>query len=738
MAITFIDSNTQDSAAGLSLTFAIPGGATTDDLILVFVKQCENTTQRIWDDDGGGGRGYTRLDYNRTTADRDQETAIYYKIHSGTETNPTFTWASGITAEPMSGSMLIYRGTYTITPISAFAYANNTNDANPPNPSVSVGFTSSAMVVFHAATHDDISAVAAPTGYALRTQVWNGIDDDHRNHFTADLLSGLSIGVNTPPDWQHTVLNNTPEYHTYSIVLQIPILISIEVFPEGFNYGDSVVIEGFGFEATKGTGKVELWSDISGTIKTTQTTTAWADDEITFTATQGSLNNNALIYIVVTNDNGDPSGPVISSAGLLDYSSIILANNPDHWWVLEEDYDDTGGWATTSNLTSIQEGDGGAFVSESMSEGTTGCWQATNDRRACANTTAMNASTTTDRLMGGWIRLGEIFQGLTCIYEEGGSVNNIAFFVGMGNRLVAQLADTNDDNVQAFSNMSLEPNRTYHILFRFSYTESNKQFQLYVDGVLQEVTSGNPLTSSDLDAHNANISFGGPGDNLEVAGTDVLFLTATDAKYSNWVTWSRAVLQPDIIKLFKRGAVPDVTITTDIQANMQTGIDALASTSLSNTPLSIRVENYTGAGDLSLEADGVIFDPLTSIYLEWRGAGILNWTNLNGSNLIADKVYTPLSGTVNIINPASLTLLGVVSGSEVRMYTEGATGELFGIESTNGEDNPTYQYQETGNIDIVIHNIYYQYFRIDGYAITGGDVILPVSQIFDRNYTNPT
>jgi hypothetical protein len=216
MAITYVAGNTQDSAGALSLTFTIPAGATTDDLMIAFVKQSENTGQQTWDDDGGGGNGWTRLAYNRSTGGRDQETAIFYKFHDGSESNPTFTWNTSGTTEPMSGSLLVYRGVDDIYGILDHGFLSAQNDANPPNPQVDVDLTPATIIVFHAATHDDISTVAAPTGYTLRTQVWSGTANDHRNHFTADLIGHNTTGSYTPPDWQHSVLNNTPEYHTYT------------------------------------------------------------------------------------------------------------------------------------------------------------------------------------------------------------------------------------------------------------------------------------------------------------------------------------------------------------------------------------------------------------------------------------------------------------------------------------------------------------------------------------------
>ena len=134
MAISFVDVNTQDQAGAQSLTFTIPAGAQADDFMVAFVKQSENTGQQTWDDDGGGGNGWTQLAYNRTTGGRDQETAVYWKIHTGSESNPTFTWNSGGTNEPMSGSLMVYRGVDTLTPFTDWGFIEAQNDANPPNP----------------------------------------------------------------------------------------------------------------------------------------------------------------------------------------------------------------------------------------------------------------------------------------------------------------------------------------------------------------------------------------------------------------------------------------------------------------------------------------------------------------------------------------------------------------------------------------------------------------------------
>lgn len=734
MAISFIGSNTQDSGGALSLTFTIPGAAQADDFMVAFVKQSENTGGQIWDDDGGGGNGWIRLAYNRTTSGRDQETAIYYKIHSGSESNPTFTWNTGGTAEPMSGSLLVYRGVDVNTPIQDWAFLQAQNDANPPNPGVNLAATPSQVLCFHAATHDDISAVAAPTGFTLRTQVWSGTANDHRNHFTAD-LSVATSGSYTPPDWQHSVLNTTPEYHTYTLALQETQPIGVTSYDNTSNYGDTEILAGFGFEATQGTGKVELWSDVTGTTKVLQTVNTWSDTSLNVTYVQGALSDNTTVYLVVTNDTGDETPPLALLVGLPPYDVIISNQAPDHWWTLNNDaYADSGDFSNIP-LTNAVIGGGGSFVTTPISEDTTHSWEATlGVRREPSNSNAMNGTTTTNRLMGGWIQIPSIYQTLSCLYEEGGGVNNLAFFLGLGNVLIAQLADTGDDNVQAFSDFALEPNRAYHILFRFSYTDVTKEFRLYIDGQLQAVTSGNPLTATDLDGHSGDISFGGPGGNLEVAGTDVLFGTQDGTLYSNWVTWSESKSEADILELFRRGARPDLTISADTSANMQIALDAIADTVRGNAPLCIRVEKPTDGNSLSLDADNITFNPSATIQVEWRGSGTLTWTNLNGSNFVSEKGYASNGGTITIVNPATLTLTGLQNPTEVRVYDAGTTTEVAGQESvTSGTFSATIQIP---SVDIQVIALSYENLRLEGID-TSVDASLPIQQRFDRNYSNP-
>jgi hypothetical protein len=78
---------------------------------------------------------------------------------------------------------------------------------------------------------------------------------------------------------------------------------------ESYYDGETGVdIDGGNFEATQGTGWVRIYGNNTGTGSyATQTVTAWADDQITITIDQGSLNDGAN-YLFVHNDSDDTSG----------------------------------------------------------------------------------------------------------------------------------------------------------------------------------------------------------------------------------------------------------------------------------------------------------------------------------------------------------------------------------------------------------------------------------------------
>jgi hypothetical protein len=284
--------------------------------------------------------------------------------------------------------------------------------------------------------------------------------------------------------------------------------------------------------------------------------------------------------------------------------------------------------------------------------------------------------------MGGWIMFDGIQQDLGAIYKEGGGVNNFAFITGNGNVLMAQQADTGDDNVQAYSDFRLIPDRPYHIAFRMTYLENPQEFRLFIDGVEMEVTDGNPLTSAGdhMDAHSGDINWGDPDANLETGGTDIAYAGQVHTYMAHWHTWSDnspgtnagALDKTTEIReiLFEQGAPADTIITSDTEANMQTDLDAEADTTYPDWPCALRIERVTGGGDLELTADNINFDPRGSIDIQWLGktGETLTWVNSNGGSVDTNKISTPRGGTVVIAEdvPVKITAKDIDTKSAVQ------------------------------------------------------------------------
>lgn len=692
MAISHVGSNTQDSGGALSLTFTVPAATTTDDLILVFVKQSENTTQQTWDDDGGGGNGYTRAVYNRTTGGRDMETAIYWKVAtSGSEANPTFTWATTpTTTEPMSGIMEVYRGVDPDVPINEITHLNAQNDANPPNPDIDVGFDDSWVVCFHGATHDDITTVAAPTGFTLRSQVWNGTADDHRNVFSADITNrDLSGNTYSPPDWGHSVANTTPEYHTYSVALNETQNSLIFTPTDGTEYqwsATNITITGKGFEATQGTGKVELWSDLTGTTKVSQSIDTWGDTSIQFDVTQGALTDGSR-YLVVTNDSGDVTNKVRLLMGDLYAPWGASKTDADHYWQMDNAYTDEAARGGTRPFNAAQTGTPD-FVATPICRTNAYSFRLnnTNDRSEVADSAYTNITNThSDRNIGGWIRLENLVESPVIIYEEGGGVNNIYLLLLPNGRLAANVADSNgapDFKAQAYADFPLITGRPYHVMIE---ADMGNEFRLWIDGEIQDSVAGSMGTDTTMSTHSGDWCFGQPDGNLDTGGVDIAYLAATTVYLAHWGTWSNsgggAPLTTAEIRdsLFRDGALPEHTIAAGTEAAMQTTMETYDTQTHADQPLTFEIPAKTGGGDFELTLTDQVFPDEIKFQINYKGTDTLTIVNSGTSNVVASKCYSPTGGTITIENDVAVkvTVKDIDTGSVIQnanVIVEAAAG----------------------------------------------------------------
>ena len=691
-APAYVDGQTQDSAGATTITFDMTTIThSTDDLMIAFVKQSENTGQQTWDDDGGGGNGWTRAAYNRTTSGRDQESAIFWKFAtSGSESDPTFDWNSGGNNEPMSGSLLVYSGVDTLNPFQGPTFATATNDAAPPNPAVDVDSINTRVVCFHAATHDDISTVAAPTGFTLRTQVWNGTADDHRNHFTADIERD-TVEAYTPPDWQHTVLNTTPEYHTYSMALNEVQAILITAPADNSEYlfsATNVTVTGDGFEATQNTGKVELWDDTAGTTKVTQTIDSWSATSIQIDFVQGSLTDGRR-YLVVTNHTGDESRKVPLLFGFPNYEPWIT-EEPDHYWPMNNAYtDEAARGGVNRPFNNVQTGTPDFVTTPLMTRNTTHTFrinQAVESSEVADSVYTNITNAHSARCIGGWVHFVNNQLTPGTFMEEGGGVNNYYFIMEPNGRVVINIADDGDYKAQRSADFQFATGRTYHVMLDSDQAAAPKVFDLWVDGVKSTAPLAGSLgTASTMVTHSGDWSFGDADSNLDTGGVDIAYAAAYTMYYSHWGTWSNtgggAPLTEAQIRdnLFRKGALPEHTIGADTEANMQTDIETYDSQTHADVPLTYDVEDVTGGGDLELTITDQIWPDEVKFQIRWLGSGTLTIRNSGTSNIVASKCWGPVGGTITVIETASIdiTVKDINTGLAVenaRVLLEADTG----------------------------------------------------------------
>lgn len=115
--------------------------------------------------------------------------------------------------------------------------------------------------------------------------------------------------------------------------------------------------------------------------------------------------------------------------------------------------------------------------------------------------------------------------------------------------------------------------------------------------------------------------------------------------------------------------------------------------------------------------------------------------NISVSGVTIPSVAKAAGSTV-VVNitgfKPTLTLTGLVAGSEVRIYNAGTITEFDpGIEDSTTSYAFQYTYAANTYVDIVVHNVDYKHYRVENYLLGSGDSSLPIAQIFDRNYSNP-
>ena len=408
------------------------------------------------------------------------------------------------------------------------------------------------------------------------------------------------------------------------------------------------------------------------------------------------------------------------------YRDDIIALGVNHVWHCVGNLNDIVG---TLNFTNS----GGAFSGPQICEdaATSYVTNGTADTATAASDPSVQ-DVTVDFCYALWFQTTAIQQPPCRIFGDGGQTVNNSFFHGFGNSIVAE-ADCDPDVIQVGSSTALEANRPYHLTLVFrDIGGGSGQLEFFLDGVSQGTADVADVSS----AARGGFRIGGVTNTTSytIGGSAFQLVSPVNGYYSMIKTLVGADLPTNTEireELFEKGALPGVTISSDTQVNMQSALDALASSARPNEVLNIRVEAVTGDGDLQLTADNITHDALASIHVQYMGSGTLTWINNNGSN--ASIGSAPNGGAITFITPAVLTIEPLISGTKIVVLESGTTNVLSQINSSG----VSYQASLNANlVDVVILSLFYEILRVNEIDMSQGDVTLPVSQFFDRQYGN--
>lgn len=325
------------------------------------------------------------------------------------------------------------------------------------------------------------------------------------------------------------------------------------------------------------------------------------------------------------------------------YRDDIAALGAEHHWDFNGDSLDQIG-SVNGNDTSIN------YSSVAIAEDATNCAEtnSNSDRLAFPSAVSINNSNQARKSIGGWFSNTKIQTPPKRIYGEGTQEIGLQFILAYGNTCLFEVM-TASLNIQVITDRPLVPNRSYHIFGMFQNASYGNEVSFFLDGVKQPLSvpanpspGANTLTSRGVGEFGNSSTTTGVGKQTLDIGAGVNF------KYQHWVNWGdiddAQLTDQQVRELFEKGALPEVIVPSGTESVMQTFIDGEANTAGVDTPLDIRIFPVTGDGDLNLVLDNRTFNPLSSLHIQYMGAGTLTIINKNGAN--ASIGSAPNGGTV--------------------------------------------------------------------------------------------
>ncbi len=294
----YVEADSGGSTA-TSLVINKPAGDAAGDLFLLLMGSDSGEGSAQWQTPSG----WTQL-YNDFDAADDVNLAAFIRVRDGTE--GASVTVNHTAADELWGVWMRITGAFLTTTPDAIAALTNDNTSLHVCTAVTTT-VDECLVISHGAYDggDATLSVSSGTGWTFRQQNSGVTENDasgwwaEKDVTTAGGDTALSISMTLDDGCYSRMISIAPTPTD-------PAITDVET-DEAFRDGDTAVtITGINFEATQGTGTVELSDNAvyaTGT-KVAQTVTSWADTSIDFTAVLGALAPGTL-WIWVTNNTGD-------------------------------------------------------------------------------------------------------------------------------------------------------------------------------------------------------------------------------------------------------------------------------------------------------------------------------------------------------------------------------------------------------------------------------------------------
>ena len=137
---------------------------------------------------------------------------------------------------------------------------------------------------------------------------------------------------------------------------------------------------------------------------------------------------------------------------------------------------------------------------------------------------------------------------------------------------------------------------------------------------------------------------------------------------------------------------------------------------------------------------GISVDPGDGVKLKFKYTA--TGSSLSMSLFVVDTTTTIAAQKANFYPidqlTATFTLTGLQSGSEVRVYRDSDDAALDGVESSSTSYSYEYDYVSDTDVYVVIHHLDYLPVRLEDITLSDEDQSIPIQQVIDRQYDNPT